>query len=198
MISNYLSKVSRLRASGTALTLSLLVFIIVCATVVTWVVLTNHVRQEEETARANHPLRIVSSDSASSTLYDQYGNQTTLAPYAENWTVVTSWATWCPACREQLVSIAAVQTTYAERGVVAIAYNRTEPTHTIEAFTELYPLPSNLVFVRDTTDGLYGQFNGTTMPETVILSPTGEVTHHFRGPVSESTLRQVLDSIVVE
>jgi thiol-disulfide isomerase/thioredoxin len=193
MISNYLSKVKDFRLSATTLTFVVLGAVIILGALVTWFVVYTHTNQTRDDARANHPLRVVGGEVASSTLYDQQGNQTSLASYAENWTVVTSWATWCPACQLQLEHVANLAQAYSDRGVVAIAYNRIEPPHVIEAFTTANPPPENLILIRDSTDELYRQLDGTTMPETVIISPDGEVVYHFKGPVSERKLREALE-----
>ncbi len=185
-----------MRPSHQAITLVVLSVILISAAVITWLVLERRATEEEESIRAAHPLRIASNVTASTTLFDLQGNKTSLEPYAEAWTIVTSWATWCPTCSDQLFRVASTQQRFANQGVVAIAYNRSEPVRTIEAYQQAYSLPSNLVFVRDTTDTLYEQFDGYTMPETVIVSPAGKVTHHFRGTVTEATLIEALDSVV--
>ena len=181
-----------MRLTAAAVTGIALGLILLIAAGITWYVLEQRDAREEAAAKAAHPLRIVSSGTASSSLFDDAGNRVSLATYAESWTIITSWATWCPTCQKQLAAVAAIEERYGDQGLVAIAYNRTEPVRTIEAYTADNPLPQNLVLVRDTTDALFQQFDGYTMPETIIVSPNGKVTHHWRGSVSEATIQRAV------
>lgn len=187
-----------MRVSSSVITGGILLLIILVAGGVTWYVISERAANEVAAKRAAHPLRIVSNGTASTSLLDDNGNPTSLTSYADSFTIITSWATWCPSCQEQLAVVATVGERFADQGVTAIAYNRSEPRGTIDAYTSDNPLPKNLVFVRDTTDALFAQFDGYTMPETIIVSPSGDIVEHYRGMVTQATLQQALSTALQE
>lgn len=180
-----------MKFSSTTITGAVLLLIMVVAISTTWLVLERRAAQIDAEKRNAHPLRVISNTTASTSLFDNAGNPTSLAQYAESWTIITSWASWCPVCHGQLETISAVKRQFGD-SITAIAFNRTEPQRTIDAYTGTNPLPKNLVSIRDTTDVIFQQFEGYAMPETIIVSPEGTVVHHFRGVVSEETLVQTL------
>ena len=104
-----------------------------------------------------------------------------LEAYLGKVVVVTTWASWCPQCRESLERADAAAETLDSAGISVLAINRTEPTARIERYLADLPELSHVTLIRDTADHFYKTTGGYAMPETVVIDKSGEVAAHFRG-----------------
>ncbi len=122
------------------------------------------------------------------------GRTVTLADWRGQAVVLTFWATWCPACAEEMPVLQAVWEAYRARGVqvVGLAYQDTR------AAVEARRAEQGLDFPLALDEGervarLYGV---TGVPETFLIGPDGRLQQVWIGPVDEATLRAQLDAIL--
>ena len=105
--------------------------------------------------------------------------------------IVTSWASWCPVCGEQLETLQATAGTY--RGEVTIvAVNRQERSNHAKSFLQTVDDISAVTVVLDPADRFYQDISGYTIPETVVYDNAGSVIAHFHGIVTVEELLAVL------
>ena len=125
------------------------------------------------------------------------GDTYAFAPEAHALTVVVSWASWCPACENELRQALALSESYASSGVAVVAMNRAEsPARTQQYIQAVVPelLQSEVVVVTDPTDHLFASIGGYTAPETIILTPDGTVQHHVHGVMDDVSIRAAIEA----
>jgi len=107
------------------------------------------------------------------------------------------WTSWCPSCREEMPVLVALAKEYRERGLVVVAANPIsqdpEEEKASSAMSELAPdRPDNVRVVR-TSNRTMDDYRVQAFPTTYLLSREGRVVRAFRGPVSESSLRDAVE-----
>lgn len=100
------------------------------------------------------------------------------------------WFVDCPYCREEWPHLQAVYDEYRDDGMVLLAINALDPPGYIEAYTASAGLDFPLV--RD--DGsLHNLFGVTAFPSTFVVGPDGVIVRMARGPLSERSLRNLVE-----
>lgn len=177
----------------TLLILLVLMLIIGVAVWATWYVSQSSVRNEADTAAA---VALVDSEETPYVLLD--GTPFSFADIRGQVRVVTSWASWVPASREELPVLNAIAEAYMDESVVFLAINRKEPQRRIEAFLQQLPELGSITIVIDETDAYYKAAEGYAMPETRIYDTSGNVVFVKRGPVTQAEIEAALDEVVSE
>ncbi len=91
------------------------------------------------------------------------------------------WATWCPPCVAEWPLLNAVQTRFADRGLVVVAVAGDENAEDVRAF--LAENPAQFPVLLD-PDGAVGTRYGITgYPETFLIDREGVVRGKYIGPV---------------
>jgi cytochrome c biogenesis protein CcmG/thiol:disulfide interchange protein DsbE len=109
--------------------------------------------------------------------------------------VVNFWASWCLACRDEHVVLSELAKRYAEkpvRFVGSLYQDRTSAgTEWIAQMGgQSYPSVDDPKARTAIDYGLYG------VPETFIVSPDGRIARKIVGPVQESMVTQIVDSLL--
>lgn len=114
--------------------------------------------------------------------------------------VMTFWATWCPACRSELGDLEALQHEYAGRSVQFLAVNLEggglspqQAAATVQRFarSRSMTLPTAL------DDGQAARsFRVGPIPHTLVVGPDGVVRYVHQGRVLPSTLREEIDALL--
>ena len=108
--------------------------------------------------------------------------------------VLNYWASWCLACRDEHRALSAVAREYAGRGVQFFGpvYNDT-PTNAVRWIEAMggqsYPSLLDNGSRAAIDYGLYG------VPETFFIGRDGTVAYKHVGPVTETLLRRMIDSL---
>jgi len=110
--------------------------------------------------------------------------------------VVNSWASWCPACANELPDLAKLGDEYAEKNVVVLAINRAEPKTTAAAYLTSINAVDGLQLVLDPNDKFYTSIDGFAMPETLFYDPKGNVIFHQRGAMTYQEIKAQVDSLI--
>jgi cytochrome c biogenesis protein CcmG, thiol:disulfide interchange protein DsbE len=123
------------------------------------------------------------------------GDTLRLATYRGQVVVLNFWASWCLTCRDEHVGLTAVARRYAGRPVqfLGVLYNDREAP-AIEWIAQMggqsYP-SLNDPRTRTAIDyWVYG------VPETYFIDTSGRVAYKYTGPVPETVLARVIDSLL--
>ncbi|MDT8376452.1 MAG: TlpA disulfide reductase family protein [Mariprofundaceae bacterium] len=106
--------------------------------------------------------------------------------------VLNFWATWCPPCRKEMPSMAALHDKYAGQGLKVVAVSVDRDASDLSAFVREYKLPFQILHDADSAvSHSYGVFR---YPETFLIDRQGQVRYHLVGAVewmSESVIKGV-------
>jgi peroxiredoxin/outer membrane lipoprotein-sorting protein len=124
-------------------------------------------------------------------LKDLDGNEVTLSELRGKVVLIDFWATWCPPCREELPSIAKLNTAYGDKDVVVLGIND-EDRGTVKHYLEKQGL--SLTVLMDSGEKVHGQYGCHALPTVVIINREGTVTAQYIGGRSEQELRAALQT----
>lgn len=123
------------------------------------------------------------------------GQEISLAEQTEGVTVAIAWASWCPACNKDLITLSNLASQYQDKNIKFIAVNRAEDKTTAERYLTTVVTKQNLTLVLDPSDGFYKSINGYAMPETVVYGESGDIIAQYKGDVDSSKLQKLFDEI---
>ncbi len=79
---------------------------------------------------------VVGNPAPDFTLADLDGNQVSLSDFRGKTVFINFWATWCPACREEMPEIEALYQQYKDKGVVVLGVDILETEGEVHQFVE--------------------------------------------------------------
>lgn len=135
-------------------------------------------------------------DDATKSFTDLQGNQKNVNDHFGKIMIVTSWASWCPQCKEGIEALSPVATEYKDRGVAVLAVNRAEDKYTAERYLSTITVPQDVEMILDPSDHYFKASTGYAMPETIVYNADGEVALHQRGNVNVDEVRAKLDELL--
>lgn len=126
---------------------------------------------------------------------DINGQVISLEKYLGRIMVVTSWASWSPFSKNDLLVLSEISEKYPEDKVVVIAINRKEGLEKAKRFVKTLPeTVSTLKLALDPSDNFYNSISGFSMPTTVVYNQKGEVILRFDGVIVKEDLERLLDT----
>ncbi len=116
--------------------------------------------------------------------------------------VVTFWATWCPACRSELGDLEELQHEYARGEVQFLAINNEggglSPRQVV-ARVQGFVDASEMTLRTGLDDGRVAHsFRVGPIPHTLVVGPDGVVRHVHQGRVLSATLRGEIEALLPE
>ena len=107
------------------------------------------------------------------------------------------WATWCAPCREEIPLLVAASRHWAAREVEIVGIG-IDSAAKIREFAQNYKIPYPLLVADATAISLIRSLGNPAggLPYTVALDRRGALVHRHLGALSESALRQVMESLV--
>jgi thiol-disulfide isomerase/thioredoxin len=106
------------------------------------------------------------------------------------------WATWCTSCREEMADLAALERSYAPRGlkVLAVSVDAGDGTR-VKRFVEDEKLP--FLVAHDPAGQVQRSFQTVGVPETYLISGDGRMLWVQRGGLHGglNAARATLDSL---
>ncbi len=112
--------------------------------------------------------------------------------------VVTTWASWSPLSRDELIELAQIKKEFGD-GIQIIAINRNEPVAQARAYIEsLGDDVGGIQFLLDGNDQFYASVDGYAMPETILYDPSGVLIEHIRGTINRTTFRERISTLLSE
>ena len=114
-----------------------------------------------------------------------------LAAQRGNWVIVNFWATWCVPCIKEMPDISRFVATHKNVRAIGLAYEDSEPAD-IKAFLAKHPVIYPIAQV--TLDKPLKDFDEPRgLPTTYLISPDGKVAKPIVGPVTEASLKALID-----
>lgn len=126
---------------------------------------------------------------------ESHDGQTISLNQIEGPLVVNSWASWCTFCKEELKDFKTLQGEFGNQ-VTFIAINRAEPLQKATEFTNVLEVEDSILFLLDPDDSFYKAIGGFTMPETIFVNASGEITIHKRGFMRLNEIRDKTNQII--
>ena len=115
--------------------------------------------------------------------------------------VLTFWATWCPACRSEIDDLDELDDDYAGREDVQFMAVNAEGVPPREAWRKAagYAAKEGLGLPIAVDNGAMARkFRVGPIPHTVVLDPSGTVRHVHLGRVSSSTIAEEIEQLLQE
>lgn len=164
-----------------------MVVVVAAASFYTWTIV-----QKNRTALTpeSEALSVLKTSEGQLPFTDLEGNPVALTDFLGDVLVVSSWASWCPACAKDLPLLSTVAQTFENDGVRVLAINRSEPGNTAERFLRSINATPGIKLVLDPDDRFYESIGGYTMPETIFYDRTGKIVHHNRGSMTQDEMNQ--------
>lgn len=113
--------------------------------------------------------------------------------------VITFWATWCPACRDELGTLDDLSAEYAgQTDVQFVAVNREGvAAGEARAIADAYARERGLALPVAVDDGAMARtFRVGPIPHTVVLDRSGTIRHVHQGRVSAGTIKGEVDELL--
>jgi thiol-disulfide isomerase/thioredoxin len=110
--------------------------------------------------------------------------------------VLTFWATWCGACRDEMPAIESIRQEYGERvAVVGVNRDRDQQKSRVLSFRD----QNKLSFEMALDDGSMARaFRVSLIPHVVVLDHHARVRHVHQGRVGSDVLAEELDELLEE
>ena len=174
-----------------ALALPLLVVVIATATAVAMITMGRSARTATVTGGVAH----VGGTAPGFTSWSLSGNKVSLADFKGRPVLLTFWATWCTACREELPALQAMRDRYQTSGFAVLAINYKE-TNNARMSQYLSGLHVNVVSIID-PEGVIATAYGVDigLPVSVLLDRKATVTEIFVGVPPSAALEAAVGRV---
>ncbi len=111
--------------------------------------------------------------------YDYEGKEVRLADTRGKFLVISSWASWCPLCMDEIPNFYKLQERFGDK-LTVILVNRGEDIK----------VASGTLEVLDPSDSFYKAIKGFSIPETIFVDKEGFIVMHKRGPMNFEELKR--------
>jgi thiol-disulfide isomerase/thioredoxin len=112
--------------------------------------------------------------------------------------LVSFWATWCPACREEMPVLRRLEAEYRDRGVALVAANLDDSESrgaAVQSYLRGLDGPRPLVLWPE--PGLVGEWKARVLPTLYVIGRDGRIVAGFSGAPSERKLKRAVDLALV-
>ncbi len=107
------------------------------------------------------------------------------------WVILNFWATWCVPCAAEMPALQQIADAYADR-LVLLGINLREDAATVAPFVAEHGLRFPILISPDDATLLNYQVVG--LPQTLLISPNGEIVYRQFGPVELDAFSRELDA----
>ncbi len=101
------------------------------------------------------------------------------------------WASWCPPCRDEAAGLERVWKEYRERDVAFLGVNVFDDREAALAYVKEFGL--TYPNAPDPTGEVAIEYGLAGVPEKFLIGRDGQLIRRFVGPMTEETLRRLLD-----
>lgn len=112
--------------------------------------------------------------------------------------VVNVWGSWCPPCRAEMPALVRLANRLQGRGVSVLGINTRDGLAAAKAFVRRFdvPFPSLIDEGGVLTLALRDIIPANAVPSTIIVDRDGLVAARVIGPITETTLRGLVEDVV--
>jgi cytochrome c biogenesis protein CcmG/thiol:disulfide interchange protein DsbE len=121
------------------------------------------------------------------------GTQYKLSDLRGQWVILNFWATWCVPCVTEMPALQAIADEYAGQ-VILLGINVRESREDVAAFALEHNIRFPLLLNADDATLLNYQVIG--LPQTVVISPTGEIVDRRFGPLELDEFSQSIERLL--
>lgn len=107
---------------------------------------------------------------------------------------INFWATWCPACREELPALEAAYEQFGARGVAVLGVDLREDASTVTAFAGQFGLSFPLLL--DADGAVANDYRVLGIPTTVFVDAAGVVRARHVGPLTEEKFAEYVTPLL--
>ena len=107
------------------------------------------------------------------------GDELNLADFEGRVVVIDFWASWCVPCRRSFPWLNAMQSKYADDGLVIIGVNVDRKRADADKFLQRFPASFDLIF--DSEADLAKRFGVQAMPSSFVIGRDGTISNHHLG-----------------
>jgi len=130
------------------------------------------------------------ADTLDFSLPDLNGKIHRLSDYRGKWVIVNYWATWCPACRDEIPELEEFYSAHRARAVVlGVDYEDSDPT-SLRSFVDEEMITYPILRADLDRAPVFGRLYG--LPTSFIISPQGELVKTKMGAVTKDYLEAVI------
>ncbi|MHB8613718.1 MAG: TlpA family protein disulfide reductase [Candidatus Dormibacteraceae bacterium] len=128
--------------------------------------------------------------------WDLNGKKVRLSDFKGRPVLLTFWATWCTACREELPALQGIQDHYQSTGftILAINYRESDNRRLVQYLSGLHVNLEAVIDPGGTISAAYGVTIG--LPVNVLLDREGTVVQVILGEVPSATLESAISRVV--
>lgn len=119
------------------------------------------------------------------------GGKINLSDYRGTWVFLNLWATWCPACVEEMPSLEKFYRKFKSKNltVLAVSVDRAD-SRVVRDFVKKYGLTFEIFL--DPENSSLRTFGAGGIPATYVINPKGEIVAEAVGP------RDWMDPVIVD
>jgi cytochrome c biogenesis protein CcmG/thiol:disulfide interchange protein DsbE len=174
-----------------ALALTLVVLLLA---LLAWAILAPHPQTVSENGRIDAPGQFVPIKGRTAPTFqvaDFSGKQLSLSDYRGKVVLLNFWASWCDACKDEAPLLSRVSGTLDGQQAVIIGMDSLDQETDGRDFAKQYGISYTNGF--DDSGSVAVDYGVSGMPETFVISPTGQLVGKFYGAITAPD--QVTDAI---
>ncbi|MDE1975847.1 MAG: TlpA family protein disulfide reductase [Elusimicrobia bacterium] len=119
-------------------------------------------------------------------LADTAGQTVSLSQFKGRPVLVNFWATWCPACREEIPALESVYQRYRGAGFTILGVSVDEGGKTaVLPFLAGSPITYPVLLCDPETADAYHVYE---LPDSFLIGPDGKIARHYVGPIDPTDL----------
>ncbi|MFB6345768.1 MAG: TlpA family protein disulfide reductase [bacterium] len=108
------------------------------------------------------------------------GDTLSLRHWSGHWRLINFWASWCAPCRDEMPAFNRLHEQFSGKPLTIVAVNIKESRSEVKKFARQYSLDFPILL--DQAGSLSKQYGTFTLPETWIITPSGQVLGAVQGP----------------
>lgn len=118
--------------------------------------------------------------------------------YKNGPTLVSFWALWCKPCRAEMRHLEAIYAKYKTKDFTILGINQDSPRSLAKVKSFVSSHKINFPILLDPNQDIFQQFNGQSIPLTVLYNQKGEVTYTHVGylPGDEVELEEEIKKLL--
>ena len=131
-------------------------------------------------------------------LKDLNGNKVLLKDFRGKVVLLNFWASWCPACREEMPSLEVIYKDYKDKGFEILAIDIMEDRKMVETFMEKMGL--SFAALLDSDGKVSNDYRVVAIPTTFVIDRRGIIQRVFIGAVfwDHSNYRNLIEDLLAE